>query len=386
MTGLFRRGRALSVMAAALVLLVAVSLAYLLPGRATSPSIPRAAGSTAVGPADFLSAGTGWLARGSTVLATSDGGRHWRPILNLPYLAVGWLRLFDERHGLVFGSDQVNAGHGQRLVRTDDGGASWVEEHLPATGWLVQPASLLAFPDRSHGWYVVGEASGAGPRDLNLYRTDDGGTSWERMESLDFLHPSDGGLVRGGVPVELEFSDRQQGWLVQASVVVSDAVLSMTTDGGASWRPVSLAQPPGDRRPLADPRVPQVFSDGIALLWSTRGFLDPTAYVYRSVDGGQTWGSPVQLPAPGGPTAFVDSTHWWRVAGVAVELSSDGGRTWHTGGPTPDGHPLAWLQPLGRVSGWAITATPGGNLPAGQVLRTDDGAEHWQAVPIDSGA
>ena len=383
---LSRRGRALSVIAAALALLVAVSLVYLRPGSRFSPSTPRGAGSEGVGPADFLSAGTGWLARGSTVLATSDGGSHWRPILTLPALAVTWVRLFDERHGLVFGSDQADAGHSQRLVRTEDGGANWTEERLPGTGTLVQPASLLAFPDRLHGWYVVGDASGAGPRDLSLYRTDDGGMSWWRLESLDFLRPSDHGLSRGGIPIGLDFTDGQRGWLVQAPVIVSDAVLSTTTDGGASWQRVPLAAAPDDARPLSELRVPQLFSDGTALLWATRGFLDATAYVYRSEDGGRTWDTPTQLPAPAGLTAFVDATHWWRAAGIAAAVSSDGGRTWRLGAPTPDHEPLAWVQPVNRVSGWGITATPGGNLPAGQVLRTDDAAEHWQSVHIDAEA
>jgi photosystem II stability/assembly factor-like uncharacterized protein len=373
-------------MAAAVLLLVAVSLVYLRPGGAPSAPAPRPAGSAQVGPADFLSAGTGWLARGSTVLATSDGGRHWRPILTLPYLAVSWVRLLDERHGLVFGTDQVTGGHGQRLVRTDDGGANWTDEHLPPTGSLAQPASLLAFPDRTHGWYAVGEGSGSGPHDLSLYRTDDGGTSWKRLESVDFLHPSDRGLVRGGTPVELDFNDRELGWLVQSSVIVSDAVLSRTTDGGASWQQVPLAVPAGDPRPLSDLRAPVLFADGTGLLWATRGFVDPTAYVYRSMDGGRSWGTPLPLPAPVGLTAFLDSTHWWRAAGAAAEITSDGGRTWHTGGRTPDGQPLAWLQPVRGLSGWAITATPGGNLPAGQVLRTKDGAQHWEPVPINSGA
>ena len=121
-----------------------------------------------LGPAQFLSASAGWIAQGDSLLATSDGGGHWRRIRTLPGMSVTWIRLFDERHGLVLESSGRVGDRAERLVRTDDGGAHWTAEPLPATDSLLQADSMATFPDRTHGWYVATETAGSGPKDFSL--------------------------------------------------------------------------------------------------------------------------------------------------------------------------------------------------------------------------
>jgi photosystem II stability/assembly factor-like uncharacterized protein len=134
--------------------------------------------------------------------------------------------------------------------------------------------------------------------------------------------------------------------------------------------------------PISYIAVPTVFPDGTALLWAVRGFMHETAYVYRSSDGGRTWGVPVRLEQPVGATAFVDSNHWWRAAGNVAARTSDAGRSWHRGGRAPDGLSISWLQPVSDRSAWAIGVKPSFGSGA-ELLRTDDGAGHWSAVPLD---
>jgi photosystem II stability/assembly factor-like uncharacterized protein len=317
------------------------------------------------------------------MLATSDGGRHWRRIRTLPNRSVTWIRLFDERHGLVLESGQPTVSHTEQLARTDDGGAHWTTEQLPVNDSMVHTASTAVFPDRTHGWYLVAETAGSGPRDLSLYRTDDGGTHWARIEAVDYLHSADHGLVRGGEPIGLHFTNAESGWLSQAPLLVEDAVLSMTTDGGSNWKTVTLPQPPGDSRPLSYIGIPSVFPDGTAVVGAFRGFVNEAEYVYRSTDGGRTWGDPLQLQQPSGVTSFLDSSHWWHAAGTLAVRTSDGGRNWHRGGRAPEGLSFAWLQPISQRSGWAIGTREKADLPAGELLRTDDGTDHWSAIPFD---
>jgi photosystem II stability/assembly factor-like uncharacterized protein len=383
MPELSRGSRALSVIAVAVALLAVASVVYLRAGGSSPQPASKRPAAALVGSAQFLSARTGWVAVNDAVLSTSDGGRHWRRILALPNMLPTWIRLFDERTGLVLVSSQRPGARRDRLLRTDDGGAGWTDERLPANDSVIRASSMAAFPDPAHGWYVLGDVAGSGPKDVSVYRTDDGGTNWARIEALDFLHPAEHGLVRGGEPMGLDFADAEKGWLVQASVVVEDAVASMTTDGGASWQAVALPAPPGDSRPLSDMGVPAVFPDGTGLVWAVRGFQDATAYVYRSPDSGRTWGSPVQVQEQSlGVTVFVDPAHWWRAAGTVTVRTSDGGRSWYRGGTAPNGLSFSWLQPVSERIAWAAGVKP--DLAAAELLRTDDGGDHWSAVAFET--
>jgi photosystem II stability/assembly factor-like uncharacterized protein len=371
------------VIALALALVAVASVVYLRAGGSSAQPPPKRAAPALVGSAQFISARTGWVAQNNAVLATSDGGRHWRRILALPNMLPAWVRLFDERKGLVLVSSQRPGARRDRLLRTDDGGAHWTDERLPPSEPLVRVSSLAAFPDPAHGWYVVGDIAGSGPKDVSVYRTDDGGTSWARIEALDFLHPADHGLTRGGEPMGLDFADPEQGWLIQAPVVVADAALSTTTDGGTSWQAVALPAPPGDSRPLSDIGVPTVFADGTALVWAVRGFQDATAYIYRSSDSGRTWGIPVQVQEQSfGVTVFADPGHWWRAAGAVTVRTSDGGRSWYRGGPAPNGLLFSWLQPVNERTAWAVGVKP--DLATAELLRTDDGGDHWSTVAFET--
>jgi photosystem II stability/assembly factor-like uncharacterized protein len=384
MPHLSRRTRAVGLIAVAAVLIVITSVAYLRPGGgATQPGSTPRPPVLFLGPAQFLSASTGWVAQGDSLLATSDGGRHWRRIRTLLNMTVTWIRLFDERHGLVLESSKPTSPYVERLARTDDGGAHWTAEQLPANDSMVQVASVAAFPDRTHGWYRMAETAGSGPKDLRLYRTEDGGRHWARIVAIDYLHSADHGLVRGGEPNGLHFTNAEIGWLTAASVLVEDAVLSMTTDGGSSWQTVTLPEPPRDSRPLSYIGVPKVFPDGTAVVSAFRGFINETEYVYRSSDGGRTWGQPVQLQQPSGITSFLDSSHWWHAAGTLSIRTADGGRNWHRGGRPPDGLSFTWLQPISQRSGWALGSQVKAGLPGGELLRTDDAAVHWSAIPLD---
>src|SRR3989442_8056041 len=98
MPHLSRRTRAVGLIAVATVLIVIASVVYLRPGRgATQPASTPQAPALSLGPAQFLSASTGWVAQGDALLATSDGGRHWRRVRSLPNMTVNWIPLFDQR-------------------------------------------------------------------------------------------------------------------------------------------------------------------------------------------------------------------------------------------------------------------------------------------------
>jgi photosystem II stability/assembly factor-like uncharacterized protein len=185
-------------------------------------------------------------------------------------------------------------------------------------------------------------------------------------------------LVRGGT-----------GWLLTSHA------LSLTTDDGRSWTPIT---PPGVR-----PRsVKGVF------------FLDPhhgwVAWakpatggragleVSATADGGRSWstsplGKPAWQFAAGEPAyiGFTDPRHGWVAADVTqtplspagvLFRTSDGGASWQQL-PMPVSGPVAFTSPR---TGWLVCDCQPGIRPAERFYVTADGGRSWQAETVTPSA
>lgn len=156
------------------------------------------------------------------------------------------------------------------------------------------------FLDRQSGWVVAAEVKlGGGP--TRLWRTTDGGRSWQE---LAHNLPPEGG--------QLQFVTPTRGWLL------GGGHLWRTEDGGSNWR----------RLPLADIGFSEVL-----FLASAEGVAVGRGTIYRTEDGGetwtrryttasatQTWMRSLQFPTP---------TEGWVIGdGTLLLREQDGGRTW----------------------------------------------------------
>ena len=106
------------------------------------------------------------VSRGETVLRSADGGETWETV----YASSGGSTLYDAAFG---DSDRgLAVGTADRLLITDDGGETWTPSQIPG----VDPAQqLLAVTAIGPLEYVVGSIYG------EMYRTADGGESWETV-------------------------------------------------------------------------------------------------------------------------------------------------------------------------------------------------------------
>jgi photosystem II stability/assembly factor-like uncharacterized protein len=230
-------------------------------------------------------------------MRTSDGGQNWKPFVDRPN--------FDAM-SLAVGRSGANrmylAGHDIFQVSTDNG-ATWqpVVHNLPGTdihGFTMSPDDpdrLIAFvvgrgplqsSDGGQTWQRVGgtwSSSGhvpfasaggapetiyAGSGGTGAVKSSDGGKTW---------NPSAGGLERRQV-ITLAV-DPKDGQTVYAG---TDAGLFKATDGGASW--TKLPYPGETVLALAvSPAQPQRV---LAISPAVRQGL-----LYRSDDGGQSWGA-----------------------------------------------------------------------------------------------
>jgi photosystem II stability/assembly factor-like uncharacterized protein len=203
-----------------------------------SPALPPAATIYAV---RFLDAEMGWVlwsdsqAEGDLVLQverTSDQGRNWNnsiiqtlmpndPAANVGNASIDWL---DEKIGWVSVKQITGSNFSSGILfRTEDGGQTWQRLTLP----IGEP---VHFVNNQVGWMAGGPA-----RD-QLFKTQDGGNTWEKQ-----LVP--GGIVSGQSyslypPV---FDSPENGLLPVVTQKGNNFQLGFfsTSDGGQSWLPVS---------------------------------------------------------------------------------------------------------------------------------------------------
>jgi photosystem II stability/assembly factor-like uncharacterized protein len=245
------------------------------------------------------------------VFATRDAGSSWTVAYSGGYHV-------SDVETIARGSALMRVG--RRLLRTSDGGRSWVAlGHARVDG--------LSFVSFRLGWGIR-----SGSLSANLVVTTDGGRTWRTADDpCGPIRRFDGptGIERSSARylTGVSFVSQEQGWV------------ECHGDGAGGSAPVA---------------------------------------VYETMDGGAAWTrrSAVWTSEPGG-LEFVDPTHGWRwpYGGGLVERSANGGASWHRGGSFGD---IGGLPSAGSVS----FASPGvGYALAGRLLyRSDDGGATWKAA------
>ena len=144
-----------------------------------------------------------------TALAGSAGaGVAWTPITpgyDKYYLGVDFL---DAQRGWVVGENQV-------ILRTDDGGATWTQQHLDPVNYALHAVQMWS---DTRGWAVGNGGATSGSGSAILATTD--GRTWSPQPEPAFI----------GVLMDLCFVSAGEGWAVgMGSHIIH------TTSGGSSW-------------------------------------------------------------------------------------------------------------------------------------------------------
>jgi photosystem II stability/assembly factor-like uncharacterized protein len=364
--------------------------------------------------AQLVTRDVGWALTTTRLAWTDDGARSWRTITpgRVPAARVRGAFFLDRRTGWVVASARRReTGSRVQLAvyRTGDAGATWQRSSLGqldlggdnAAGGYEGGFGVLALPsfvDQRHGWVAVLTSSDTYRAHRFLFRTTDGGATWDRAQAPP------------GTP-EVAFSSRTTGWSVVQGGASTGGGLYRTADAGRSWRKVALAPPPALRGTRVALREPPTFKS------QRDGFL-PVEFVrteqgrprilavgfYVTADGGATW-TPRYVPLAEEdeeygllPLAAADrSTLVALVGHEAGKLltSRDGGRRWSVAssgleGRYPAVRGLAFAEP---GTGWAVTGRgtsldygchprTAGCDDRGVLLRTTDGGTTWsEATP-----
>ena len=115
-------------------------------------------------------------------------------------------------------------------IRTNDGGATW-HDVTPSGVTKLGFGIPFYFLDSNHGWVVAADSSN--PSSGTLYRTQDGGSTWQ-SSAVSFLMGT------------MDFINASNGWMMADLGVGagSDAVaVFLTTDGGQTWKQTYINDP-----------------------------------------------------------------------------------------------------------------------------------------------
>ena len=288
----------------------------------------------------------GWAIGGLTdwgdhVLSTADGGVTWKDVTPPEQVApsddnlsaTGFFQ--DALIGWVIYSYTSGNTPAQSVVwRTQDGGSTWqASQPLDLTNLseFYNP-SEMQFVDGNTGWLMAHVGVGMNHDYIVLYRSNNGGLTWDRL--LDPYTDSSG--IMSCSKTGLLFTDTTHGWLTgDCHGVAAGVLLFKSNDGGATWTPVSLPDPtiaPGlfsNFEAACGSYDPFFFSNALGhLAVNCMDYSqDPPTYqyfLYTTYNGGSNW---VSSTYPGESLYFFSEGTGWALA-RKIHRTTDGGFTW----------------------------------------------------------
>ena len=221
---------------------------------------------------------------------TENNGITWKAVFeHQGSYAIGVVELDPNNPETVWvgtgeNNSQRSVGYGDGVYKSTDGGKSWKNMGLKDSGHI---SMIRIHPEDSDTVWVAAQGplwnSGG---DRGLYKTTDGGISWQRILEIDentgvnefVMDPADPDVI-----VASTYQRRRHVWtLINGG---PGGGIHKTTDGGNTWRKLNKGVPGGDLGRIGLAMAPSQPN----LLYAIIEADDKGKGVYRSTDFGESW-------------------------------------------------------------------------------------------------
>ena len=221
---------------------------------------------------------------------TENNGITWTPVFeNESSYSIGVVELDPSNPNTVWvGSGENNSqrsvAFGDGVYRSLDGGKSWKNMGLKDSGHI---SMIRIHPEDSNTVWVAAQGplwnSGG---DRGLYKTIDGGGTWERLLEIDEDTGVNEFVIDPANPdtlVASSYQRRRHVWTLINGGPGSG--IHKTGDGGKTWRKISKGLPEGDLGRIGLAAAPTAPGTLYAIIEAD----DEGKGVYRSTDFGESW-------------------------------------------------------------------------------------------------
>ncbi len=316
------------------------------------------------------------------VWKTDNASTTWKPIFDdQPTYSIGCVTIDPNNHSVIWVGTGENVGgrhmgYGDGVYRSADGGASWENMGLKESNHI---SKIIVHPDNSDILWVAAQ----GPLwykggERGLYKTSDGGKKWKKVLGDDEWVGVTDILIDPRNPDQLYAATWQRHRNVAAYMGGGPGSgIHRSSDGGETWEKLSNGLPKSNMAKIGlaiSPQKPDVIYAAIELDRRTGG-------VYRSANRGSSWTK--QSDAVSGATGphyyqeLYASPHQFDrlyLVDVRMQVSNDGGKTFtrmkeqfkHS-----DNHALAFRL---DDPDYLLVGTDGG------IYESFDLAENWRYV------
>ena len=315
----------------------------------------------------------GWAITEERIIRTNDGGVTWYNVTPGNLADAGYLvytSFLDANTAWVQFPDMNKYPNGGKLYRTIDGGLTWETFTTPFSG------GSLHFVDPNNGWMMADLGVGAGSMAVSIFQTSDGGKTWNRTYTNDpNLAEASDTLPLGGIKNLILPLDAETAWVGGVVYAPGQTYLFRSDDGGKTWFNINLVLPENTAES-------ELSLQDMVFITPTNGLLalritseTPQTIVYITEDGGNTWvQSPVAFEGYGileTPSASemifytADQFYVTKDAGVTIQQISP---------EIKFGDSIIDMSFANSQTGWVITASPSNERT---LYKTTDGGATW---------